>query len=114
MTIFLDIDGCILKHHGSMVGQINNLPVLLPGVLEKFIEWDRAGHVIILTTGRRESTRKLTENALASLGLFWDQLIMGVGRGKRVIINDLKPDGDGNTCEAINVIRNEGLTNVSI
>ena len=36
-TIFLDIDGCILKHNGGNLSEtLYEEPVLLPGVFEKF------------------------------------------------------------------------------
>jgi hydroxymethylpyrimidine pyrophosphatase-like HAD family hydrolase len=113
-TIFLDIDGCIFKHKGNLSTQIKNISELLPGVLEKLNEWEAAGHKIILVTGRKESMRKLTEEQLTSAGVFYDQLIMGVNRGQRILINDLKPDTGEITAVAIQLIRNEGLKNVEI
>ena len=113
-TIFCDIDGCVLKHQGNLTKIILKPCDILPGVLEKFSEWDSGGHKIILTTGRRESARELTETQLRSVGLFWDVLIMGCNRGERVVINDIKPDSDELTARAICVKRNEGLVNVNI
>ena len=60
--------------------------------IDKILEWNKKGYTIILTTGRRESNRELTIKQLQEAGIFYDQLIMGVGRGPRVVINDLKPD----------------------
>ena len=82
--------------------------------IEKLVDWDRKGYNIILTTGRRESLRKITEVQLCDLGVFYDQLIMGIGGGKRYLINDLKPDSKEGTAEAINLVRNEGIKNVKI
>ena len=114
-TIFIDIDGTLINHKSSNVTeQLTCKPELLPGVVEKFCEWDGKGYKIILTTGRKESSRKLTEEALTSLGLFWDQLIMGIGPTQRVLINDLKPNINAPMAIAINVERNKGLTDVSI
>lgn len=112
-TIFLDIDGCIFKHRGNMSTQFNDA-VLLPGALEKINEWDAAGYKIILTTGRKESMRKITEEQLTKNGIFYDQLIMGINRGERILINDKKPNSDIDTAIAINVIRNQGLNDVNI
>jgi hypothetical protein len=113
-TIFLDIDGCIFRHKGNISTQFNDAE-LLSGVLEKFVEWDTAGHKIILVTGRKESMRRLTEKQLLDAKLFYDQLIMGVNRGERVIINDKKPNNDSaKVASAIEIIRNEGLTNIKI
>ena len=38
-TIFLDIDGTILKHWGSLDNLMKNDTVVLDGVKEKFHEW---------------------------------------------------------------------------
>ncbi len=108
-TIICDIDGCIFKHRGNLPDMIKTVPELLPGVKEKFDEWDKKAWKIILLTGRRESMRKITESQLRSFGLFWDQLIMGATRGERVIINDKKPNSNIPTASAINLTRDKGF-----
>ena len=114
-TIICDIDGLLFRHCGDINTQHLSKPVLLAGVKEKFKEWDRKGYNIILMTGRRESTREYTEKQLTESGIFFDQLVMGVGGGVRVLINDRKEKGSGNTAVAINVVRNvEGLSNVDV
>lgn len=113
-TIFCDIDGTLLYHYGDLYKQINKKPILLKGTKEKLIEWDRRGYNIILVTGRRESCRKQTETQLQKLGIFYDQLIMGLGGGERVIINDLKPNSNTDMVHAINIKRNKGIQNVEI
>jgi hypothetical protein len=88
---------------------------LLPGVQEKFNEWDGKGYNIVLTTGRKESARSHTEDQLRKAGLFWDHLIMGLGGGPRVLINDVKPyDPDTPTAVAINLERDKGLGEVEV
>ena len=82
--------------------------------VEKINEWDLKGYNLILITGRRESQRRRTEKQLSSFGIFYDHLIMGVGGGDRVIINDKKPNKEGDTALAINLKRNEGLKNVKL
>ena len=113
-TLFIDIDGCLLKHLGNLSNEILGEPELLPGVLEKLNEWDGEGHKIILTTGRKESMRKITEEQLSKVGIFYDQLVMGITRGERIIINDKKPDNEMITVSAIEIPRNEGLINVNL
>lgn len=116
-TIFLDIDGCIFKHKGNMSTQFEE-PELLPEVLEKINKWDADGHKIILVTGRKESMRKITEEQLTKNHIFYDQLIMGINRGERILINDKKITKDGyvdnNTrvASAIEITRNNGLKNI--
>lgn len=113
-TLFIDIDGTLLKHHEIANQQAHINPELLPGVLEKFEEWDRNGYNIILITGRRESERKLTEEQLNNIGIVYDKLIMGIGGGDRIIINDTKPNSDKPTAYGITVKRNEGIKNIQI
>jgi ribonucleotide monophosphatase NagD (HAD superfamily) len=113
-TLIVDIDGTLIWHSGNLHDQIFNPPKVLPGVREKFDEWDRKGCRIILLTGRKESMRQITEAQLASCGIFYDQLVMGVGGGVRVLINDLKANSTTPTAVAINVERNQGLEDVTI
>lgn len=121
--IFIDIDGTILPHVGSLTKILENYsayetPYPLPGVVEKFNEWAYMGYCIIITTARPESMRAMTIDQLSACGLFFDQLIMGIPRGPRVVINDIKPATNEYpelmTAEAVNVKRNSGLHNVNI
>lgn len=115
-SIFLDIDGCIFEHPGHPNNH-TTLPssiVLLNGVKEKFDEWIMKEYKIILVTGRKECTRIETETQLRNYGLVWDQLIMGVGGGIRVLINDKKPTHDGDTALSYTINRNEGLMSIDI
>ena len=55
-TIFCDLDGTLVKHNEPAEIQSPDLVLeVLPGVLEKFREWDGKGYRIIITTGRKES-----------------------------------------------------------
>lgn len=114
-TIFCDIDGTLIKHHGSLSKQLLKKPEILKGVLEKLDEWDRKCYNIILVTGRKESTRKITEEQLSSLGIVYDQLVMGIAGGPRYLINDLKfSNPETKTAIAINLPRNKGVSDVEI
>ena len=113
-TLFIDIDGTIIKHQGNLSKMFTNEMEILPGVLEKFNEWEANGYKIILTTGRKECLRKITEDQLLKNGLFFDQLIMGLTRGERILINDKKPNYYNSVASAIQIKRDEGLSNINI
>tara|TARA_R110002020_G_scaffold262166_6_gene476634 strand:- start:3785 stop:4150 length:366 start_codon:yes stop_codon:yes gene_type:complete len=115
VTIFCDIDGTLVKHFSPNVSSKLDFEMqLLDGTLERLEQWDRNGYNIILTTGRRESMRKQTEKQLSNVGIFYDQLIMGIGGGKRYIINDKKPNKEQNYAYAINLTRNKGVGDLLI
>lgn len=122
-TIFIDIDGTIFPHVGSLTNIIDNyqdflLQEPLPGVREKFNEWAYKGYLIIITTARPRSLESITVQQLENAGLFYDGLIMGLPRGPRVVINDIKPATEEYpellTAEAVNLVRNEGLSGVNV
>ena len=113
-TLFIDIDGTLLFHHGIPNKQTLLPAVILPGVLEKLAVWEEKGYRFILITGRKESERKLTEEQLSVAGIQYDKLLMGISRGDRVIINDMKPDSECPTAVAINLKRNEGISDIEL
>ena len=114
-TIFCDIDGTLVKHSSPLTATLPSHEMnLLPGTLGKLKEWDMKGYNIILTTGRRESMREVTEVQLSKAGIIYDQLIMGIGGGIRVLINDKKPYQDYDTALSINLDRDKGLQNLDI
>lgn len=115
-TIIIDIDGTLVKHKGSLskvTKDYNPEEKALEGVVEKIDEWESEGYNIILISGRKESSRRFTEKQLEKMGVFYDQLILGVGGGARYLVNDRKPDGTL-TAYAYNVERNKGLKDLSI
>jgi hypothetical protein len=116
-TLFCDIDGCLIEQIENYVDHIASGAKwkVLPGVHDKLKEWETKGYRLILTTARKEGSRQITMKMLDELGIFYDQLIMGLGIGPRVVINDLKPHKeDIRMAEAINLKRNTGLESVNI
>jgi hypothetical protein len=113
-TIFCDIDGTLMIHFTpDFTAREDFTPSLLEGTLEKLNEWDKKGYIIVLVTARRESMREITRKQLSRLGIFYDQLIMGISSGQRVLINDVKSDGN-DTAISFNLKRNEGIKNIKI
>ena len=113
-TVFCDLDGCIFKHHGDIAAILTNTCELLPGAREAFKKWEHKGYTIIITTGRPESLRYLTEQQMKEAGLYYHHLIMNLPRGQRVVINDIKPGRKGKTAACVNIERNKGMTDVNI
>ena len=112
-TIICDIDGVLLEHRNQgLSSQLNASP--LNGTIAKINEWDAKGYNIILITGRRESLRNKTEQQLSMYDIFYDQLIMGVGGGDRIVVNDRKPNSERDTAYSINLYRNEGIEDVKL
>ena len=110
VTVFCDIDGTILKYR--KFEDIESIPAeLTPGAI-KLSSWHDAGHHVIITTARPESMRSHTESELRTLGIKWDMLIMGIGRGPRVLINDESPTVKEPKALAFSLRRNEGLDKV--
>ena len=108
-TIFCDVDGTLVKHYGPAdTCRPDHKAELLPGTIEKLLEWDRKGYCIVLVTGRKESLRKQTERQLSEVGIFYDKLIMGIGGGERYVVNDRKPDGR-EAAFSVSIDRDKGI-----
>jgi hydroxymethylpyrimidine pyrophosphatase-like HAD family hydrolase len=114
-TVFCDIDGTLLCHMGNLSDIIvydkDSEPT--KGAAAKLNEWDYKGYKIILVTGRPEPMRKLTMQQLQRAGIVYHQLIMDVGGGCRVLINDTKPTTN-ETAVAITVKRDKGISDIEI
>lgn len=111
-TIFSDIDGTLIEQvrfedlRGDKV-------TVLPGVAEKMNEWYEAGHYIVLTTARPENLRIITQEQMATAGFRYHQLVMGIGREERILINNnSNTDPERNRASAVPVARDGGFANL--
>ena len=107
-TLFCDIDGTLIKHRKPTDVSRSKVNIL-PKTIETLLHLDKLGYNIILTTGRKESLRKTTEEELTKAGIIYDKLVTGIGGGDRILINDKKPDGR-KTAWSIVPDRDEGLS----
>jgi len=108
-TIFIDIDGTIFKQKKDLSNIFEEDLQLLPGVEKAFNSWNWKGYKIVIVTGRKESTRGITEKSLRNANLFWDHLIMGLDiGGERVLINDTV-DPKIVTASSFTLPRDQGL-----
>lgn len=112
-TIFCDIDGTILQHVHRFSEITSQPPIILDGVRDKINQWDSQGHKIIFVTARKESAREITETHLKQLGLCWDVLLMGVGGGERILINDKLKKSHKDRAQSINIITNSGFNTIN-
>ena len=114
-TIFCDIDGTLVKHTSPDLVTDPDFPLeALEGTVRKLLEWDGKGYKIILVTGRKESLRKATEKQLEKAQIIYDKLIMGIGGGKRYLINDMKENKTEKYAIAFNPERNLGIRNIEL
>lgn len=113
-TIFCDIDGTLVKHALPTEScKKNHKLEILEGTIEKILEWETKGYRLILTTGRKECSRKITERQLSEAGIIYDQLIMNIGGGARYLINDKKSNGEI-ACYSFSPIRDQGIKDIEI
>jgi dTDP-glucose pyrophosphorylase len=110
-TIFFDLDGTLVEHDASKSlgsGNYGRLKFLSVSTVLELNRLYVAGNKIILATARLESSRRLLESELMENGVMYDQLIMGISGGARILINDTKPSLPGfPTAWGINTNRNE-------
>lgn len=108
-TVILDIDGLLLHHGGKPASfqWFDDGPYRdeVVGARELLDRLEREGHYIVLITARKRCARKLLKEQLHQCRLYYDQLIMGVTSGVRVLVNDSKPGG-GATAIGITLERN--------
>ena len=108
-TYFVDIDGTLIKYR-----TFDKLQFLDPIPIQSVIdlvnkEYDKGAHIVITTT-RPWDLKDFTIGELEQIGVKYHQLVMGIGRGTRYIINDRDPEfPDVKRAVGINVYRNKGL-----
>lgn len=106
-TYFIDLDGTVFMHSHRYSNLTTNVR-LCPGVKESLDEIDSRGDKIILVSARKESARSFTEKILSDLLVPYDQLILGVSQGCRVIVNDKLDASSHSRCRAVDVLTDRG------
>lgn len=108
-TYFVDIDGTVIKYRPfAFISSLEPEPI--QDVINKINrEFDSGSH-IIMTTARPEFLRSFTKKELKKVGLKYNQLVMGIGRGTRYLLNDADPDSPKTKrAVGVNLVRNKGL-----
>ena len=88
-TLFCDIDGTLFKYR-EFTEYKNILPTAISTTITTINKTYDGGHYIVLTTARPEYLRMHTIYELDYARIKYHQLIMGIGRGPRILINDNK------------------------
>lgn len=107
-TYFCDIDGTIFKYRRFDDIRTTS-PEVIPSVSRKINEWNLEGHHIVMTTARPEDLREHTKQELQNSGIPYHQLVMGIERGPRYLINDMDPEKEGERAIGINLTRDKGF-----
>jgi histidinol phosphatase-like enzyme len=108
-TYFVDIDGTLIKYRKFDQLLITE-PEPIQSVIDKVNSEYNSGAHIIITTARPVEFELFTKQELEKIGVKYHQLVMGVGRGTRYIINDRDPEAsEVDRAVGINLNRNEGL-----
>ena len=108
-TYFVDIDGTLIVYRKfSEISTATITPI--QSVIDKVNnEYDNGAHVVI-TTARPPEFELFTKQELEKIGVKYHQLVMGIGRGTRYIINDKDPEvPEVDRAVGINLNRNQGL-----
>lgn len=106
-TYFIDIDGVLFENGAQYFKPYWGTTKPILENIEKIKELKRNGNYIIITTSRTEEYREITEKQFKEMDIEYDQLVMGIGNGKRIIINDFSNSNPYPSCIAINIERNE-------
>jgi uncharacterized HAD superfamily protein len=111
-TIFSDIDGTLIEQV-RFEDLDANIVNVLPGVVEKMNEWYEAGHHIVLTTARPWNLELITKQQMETAGIRYHQIVMGIGREERILINNnSKGEPDNHRAMAVPVARDGGFENL--
>lgn len=113
-TFFVDIDGTLVQYR-----KFNELStsVLTPiqEVIDVVNKYYDEGAIIVITTARPSSYELFTKQELEKIGVKYHQLVMDLGRGTRVILNDKDPENDEiPRALGINLNRNQGWEGLDI
>jgi histidinol phosphatase-like enzyme len=111
-TYFVDIDGTIIKYR-----QFDKLLQTKAEPIQEVIdsineEYDKGSHIVV-TSARPIEYLEFTKKELKKIRLKHHQVILGIGRGTRFVINDIDPDNPTiKRAVGINLIRDKGYQGI--
>ena len=109
-TYFIDIDGTLFVYRKFDELLITE-PVIVKSVADKIRKWHSEGHYIVFTTARPSEYYTHTLKELQKYAIPFNQIVMGIERGPRYLINDMDPNKEGYRAIGINLVRDQGFDN---
>lgn len=107
-TWIFDFDGTLVVHNGYKEGEDQ----FLPGA-EEFLKAIPEDDYILILSAREEEARKKTEDFLKRHNVRYNQLILQIPMGERILFNDSKPSGL-KMSYSVECQRNYGLHDVAV
>ena len=106
-TIFIDMDGVLVKNSGRYIGDLWGTTDPLENNVSYVRKLAKSGKVkIIITTSRDEKFSNETEAQLKRHDIPYHQIIYGLPHAKRIVINDFAKSNPYRCCDAVNIKRN--------
>ena len=113
-TFFVDIDGTLVVYRKfSELEKATLTPV--QDVIDTINQYYDEGAIIVITSARPQTYELFTKQELEKIGVKYHQLVMGIGRGTRVVLNDKDPESpETPRALGINLNRNSGWEDLNI
>lgn len=113
-TFFVDIDGTLVVYRKfSELETATLTPV--QDVIDTINQYYDEGAIIVITSARPQTFELFTKQELEKIGVKYHQLVMGIGRGTRVVLNDKDPESpETPRALGINLNRNSGWEDLNI
>jgi uncharacterized HAD superfamily protein len=113
-TFFVDIDGTIVVYRKfSELSTAQLTPV--QDVIDTLNKYYDEGAVIVITSARPIEYELFTKQELEKIGIKYHHLLMGIGRGTRVVLNDKDPESPSTPrALGINLNRDAGWEDLQI
>jgi len=113
-TFFVDIDGTLVMYRKfSELDTATLTPI--QDVIDLVNEYYDNGSHIVITSARPQEYEVFTKQELEKLGVRYHQLLLGIGRGTRVVLNDKDPENpDLPRAVGINFNRDKGLEGLDL
>jgi hydroxymethylpyrimidine pyrophosphatase-like HAD family hydrolase len=107
-TFFVDIDGTLVKYR-KFAELENSTLEPIQDVIDTINDYYEKGAHIVITSARPDSYELFTKQELEAIGIKYHQIILGLGRGTRVVINDNDPQNpEISRSLGVNLNRNMG------